>query len=562
LDFPEMAPRNQSRLNEPVTGRMHQDFSRLTSNQTVAEALAWLRQHPPPARIIYFYVVNAEGRLEGVVPTRRLILSPPDAPLADIMVRKVISLPADATVLEACEFFIQHRLLAFPVVDNEQRLVGMVDIDLYTDELSRLGEGRPVDRLLRPLLRFLKIESSSGAVLLACTVAALVLANSPWSAAYAAFWQTPVRVGAGSFELNKPLLLWINDGLMTLFFFVVGLEIKRELVAGELSDPRKALLPVVAALGGMVVPAGVYLLFQWGQPTWVGWGIPMATDIAFVVGFLALLGPRVPHGLKVLLLSLAIADDIGATLVIALVFSADLSLAALGAGAAGFGLVLIFRWIGVRRVLAFTVLGTFIWVAFVKSGVHPTVAGVALGLLTPARPWLGDRVPFDVVGDLLKRIGGRWEDEPSRERGEPVSPLERLERELHPWVAFLIMPLFALANAGVEIESAAFATPVAVAVAAGLILGKPLGIVFFSWASVRAGLARLPAGINERILIGAGCLAGIGFTMSLFIAGLALGGVNLVQAKIGILGGSTISALLGSLLLLRFLPRGPRESAR
>jgi Na+:H+ antiporter, NhaA family len=549
------APLTRENLNDPVTAHLRPDVTRLLLGQTVGEALDWLRSHPPRERILYFYVVDEEGRLCGVVPTRRLVLARRDTPVADIMVRQVVSLPAHATVLEACAFFIRHRLLAFPVVDDRRRVLGVVDVDLYTDELVRLGGVTPLGRWLQPVVRFLRVEAASGVVLLACAVAALVLANSPWSAAYAGLWQTPAGVTAGGFGLHKPLLLWVNDGLMTLFFFVVGLEIKRELVCGELSEPRKALLPVVAALGGMVAPAGVYLLFRWGTPEAVGWGVPMATDIAFVVGFLALLGPRVPHGLKVLLLSLAIADDIGATLVIALAYSADLSLPALAAGAGGFGLVLFFRRVGVRRVPAYAVLGAIIWVAFLKSGVHPTVAGVALGLLTPARPWVGDRVPFDVVTDLFKRPRGHSGEEGPGRRGELVSPAERLEGELHPWVAFGVMPLFALANAGVAVEPAALGSSVALAVAAGLVLGKPLGIVLFSWASVKAGLTRLPAEIDIKVLVGAGCLAGIGFTMSLFIAGLAFRGPELDEAKIGILGGSAVSAVLGCLLLLWLLPR-------
>jgi NhaA family Na+:H+ antiporter len=547
-------PLTMSRLDQPVTERMHQNFSRLDSSLTVGEALDWLRKHPPPARIIYFYVVDGEGRLEGIVPTRRLILSPPESRLSEIMVRKFIALPAQATVLEACEFFIQHRFLAFPVVADDRRLLGVVDIDLYTDELSRFSGAAPIERLLRPFVRFLHIQSASGIVLLLCTVVALVLANSAWSADYFAFWQTRVRVGFGSFGLDKPLLLWINDGLMTLFFFVVGLEIKRELVAGELSELRKAMLPIVAALGGMVVPALVYLGLQWGRPTAHGWGIPMATDIAFVVGFLALLGSRVPHGLKVLLLSLAIADDIGATLVIALFLTEAVSMTALAVGGAGFVVVVLLRWIGVRWTPVYFVVGSFIWLAFLKSGVHPTVAGVALGLLTPARPWLGDRLPFDSVTDMVGRLGRLAGDE-SAPRGELISVLERLERLLHPWVAFLIMPVFALANAGVDIGAGMMYTPVALSVAVGLLFGKPLGIFLFSWASVKAGMTRLPTGIDNRVLLGAGCLAGIGFTMSLFIAGLALDGVHLHEAKVGILAGSAVSAVLGFVLLLWFLPR-------
>lgn len=552
----------QDRLNEPVTRHMHQQFTQLHSSQTVGEALDWLRQHPPPARIVYFYVVDQDGRLEGVVPTRRLILSPPEVRLADVMGRKLLTLPAHATVLEACEFFIQYGLLGFPIVDDERHILGVVDIDLYTGELARLSS-TPVERWLKPLAGFLHVESASGIVLLLCAVIALVLANSPWAGAFAAFWETPLQIGTDAFGLRKPLLLWINDGLMTLFFFVVGLEIKREVVSGELSEPRKVMLPIVAALGGMVVPALVYLALQWGQPTSVGWGIPMATDIAFVVGFLAVLGKRVPHSLKVLLLSLAIADDIGATLVIAFVYTSELILPALAIGGASFGLVLLARWIGVRQIAFFFLPGLVIWVAFVKSGVHPTVAGVALGLLTPARPLLGGRQPIDVITDLFKRTGlALSEDETAPQRREAVAPLERLERALHPWVAYLVMPIFALANAGVGIELAELGKPVALAVAAGLILGKPLGIVLFSWGAVRIGLARLPAEINTKVLIGAGCLAGIGFTMSLFIASLALTGHELAEAKIGILAGSSVSAVLGSYLLWRYLPAMPVEAGK
>lgn len=541
-------------LNDPVTAHLRQDVTRLVQGQTVGEALAWLRAHPPAGRILYLYVVDENERLCGVVPTRRLLLSAPEAPLADIMIRQLITLPARASVSDACEFFVQYRLLAFPVVDEERRLLGVVDIDLYTDELGRLSEISPIERWLQPVVRFLQVESASGLLLTAATLAALVLANSPWAAAFDALWHVPVNLAVGGLALNESLHFWINDGLMTLFFFVVGLEIKREVVDGELSDLRNAALPVVAALGGMLAPAAVYLALQAGRPTAHGWGIPMATDIAFVVGFLALLGPRVPHGLKVLLLTLAIADDVGAVLVIALVYSTDLSLPALAAGLGGFGMVALLRWVGVRQVPVYAVVGALIWLAFVKSGVHPTVAGVGLGLLTPARPWLGDRVPFDLVGDLFRRLARQVGQ---LERREAISPLERLEQNLHPWVAFGIMPLFALANAGVPLDPARLLNPLALAVAAGLILGKPLGIVVFSWASVKAGLARLPEGMDMKTLIGAGCLAGIGFTMSLFIAGLALRGPHLDEAKIGIVFGSSVSAVLGCVLLRSFLPQGP-----
>jgi NhaA family Na+:H+ antiporter len=535
---------------------MHQNYTLLRTDQSVVAALAWLRAHPPQDRIIYFYVVDDAGILQGVVPTRRLILSEPNASIGEIMVGNVIALPAQATVLEACEFFILYRLLAFPVVDDGGRLVGVVDIDLYTGELDRLGDTTPALRWLRPFARFMKIESAAGFVLLGCAISAIVLANSALAASFHAFWETKVGLTWGDFILKESLLHWVSDGLMTLFFFVVGLEIKREFVAGELNEWRKATLPIIAALGGMVAPAGVYLALQHGQPSARGWGIPTATDIAFVVGFLVLLGPRVPHGLKILLLSLAIVDDIGATLIIAIFYTSDLSLTALMLGLAGLALVFVVRFVGVRATSVYAALGATIWLAFLKSGVHPTVAGVALGLLTPARPWLGDRVPLDFVTDMLKRVGALSGEAASNEF---VSPLERLEHSLHPWVAFFIMPVFALANAGVEIEWAELSQPIATAVAAGLVLGKPLGIVLFALLAVRFGLARLPEGVNIKVLIGAGCLAGIGFTMSIFIASLAFEDSpnphHLPEAKIGILVGSAVSAILGLSLLRSFLPR-------
>ncbi len=424
----------------------------------------------------------------------------------------------------------------------------------------------PVNRLMRPFVRFLHVESASGIVLLICTVVALAIANSPWGNAYADFWKTHFRIGLGPWELDESLLHWVNDGLMTIFFFVVGLEIKRELVAGELRDPKRAALPLMAAIGGMVVPAAIFLFFQRGRPGHVGWGIPMATDIAFVVGFLALLGSRVPLSLKIILLSLAIADDIGAVLVIACFYSTNISFAALGWAALGFGLLWFFNRIGVRRVPVYVVIGTAIWLVILKSGIHPTIAGVLLGFLTPASAWVGDRALVDILAGVLHQLRGENDGqiEPHHKPAlalletasyEAVSPLERLEAALHPWVAFGIMPIFALANAGFRIEPASLGHPVALAVAAGLVLGKPIGIVLFSWLAVRFGLGRLPTGVNWKAMIGAGCLAGIGFTMSLFIAGLALEGELLDAAKVGTLAGSALSAFLGTLLLLKFLPK-------
>ena len=430
----------------------------------------------------------------------------------------------------------------------------------------------PIRRFTRPLARFLRIESASGFVLLVCTVVAIVLANSGAAAAYHDFWHTPVRFEVGAFKLGGELGHFVvNDVLMTVFFFVVGLEIKRELVAGELRDARKAALPVAAALGGMLVPAALYMALQSahvGQPPFRGWGVPMATDIAFVVGVMAVLGKRVPFGLKIMLLSLAIADDIGAVVVIAAFYSTGLDGFMLLLAACGFVGVRLLNSVGVRSVPVYAVAGAGIWLAVYKSGVHPTVAGVALGLLTPSEIWVGRDALRLSITDLKARIEDADDDPDAGElammafaAAESVSPLERLERRLHPWVGFLIMPLFALANAGVHVELGAIAEPVAVAVMLGLFLGKPVGVVLFSFAAVRCGVAKLPQGVTWPVLLGGGFLAGIGFTMSLFVAGLAFPADPrlLADAKLGILLGSALSAAVGVAVLLVVLRRKTEE---
>jgi NhaA family Na+:H+ antiporter len=419
---------------------------------------------------------------------------------------------------------------------------------------------RPIQVLVRPLERFLQIESANGVLLLVCTLVALALANSPWAAAYHQFWHTHASISVGDWKLDHSLAHWVNDGLMTIFFFVVGLEIKRELVLGELRDPRQAALPIVAAIGGMLVPAAIFYLLQRGTPGERGWGIPMATDIAFVVGLLALLGKRVPIGLKILLLALAIADDIGAVLVIAVFYTEGISGMSLAWAGGGFVLVLAMQFLGVRQVRWYALVGVAIWFAFLLSGVHPTVAGVILGLLTPSRAW--------VPSTLLQRVLDRSREELDEKAVAPhrlqelrvaareaASPLERLEHGLHPWVAFGIMPIFALANAGVTLDARQLASPIALAVAAGLLIGKPLGVVLASIIAVRLGWAKLPPGVNWQAMLGGGFLAGIGFTMSLFVAGLALSGEALEAGKFGTLAGSALCALIGSALLLWFLPR-------
>jgi NhaA family Na+:H+ antiporter len=422
-------------------------------------------------------------------------------------------------------------------------------------------EKRPVVRLTRPFDRFLHVESASGVVLAACTLLALLAANSRVAGWYGALWNQTFRVGLGEFELSYPLWYWVNDGLMAIFFFVIGLEIKREMIVGELSEPRKVVLPVAAAVGGVAVPILVFLGRQYGGAGQAGWAVPMATDIAFVVGCLALLGPRVPRGLKILVLSLAIVDDILAVLVIAIFYTAEIKVVWLAAALGGFSLTWLQNRLGVRSVPMYGFVGAAIWLCTLKSGVHPTVAGVALGLMTPATVWIG-RASFL---DIMDRTTGllRQRDAPTPEgdeRGaldelvfaskEAMSPVERLERTLHPWVGFVIMPIFALANAGIGVSGAALLDPVATSVAAGLVVGKPLGIFIASWLVVRLGWAVLPDGVTWSVVLGAGCLAGIGFTMSLFIASLSLEGELLRAAKAGILMGSAVSVLVGMSVLV------------
>jgi NhaA family Na+:H+ antiporter len=436
----------------------------------------------------------------------------------------------------------------------------------------------PVDRLLGPLQRFLRLEAASGILLLAAAVFAFAWANSPWAASYEAFWSTTFGVRVGSFALEKPFLLWVNDGLMAIFFFVVGLEIKRELTAGELRDPRRAALPLLCALGGMLAPALVYVAFNAGAETLRGWAIPAATDIAFAVGVLALLGSRAPLGLKIFLTALAIADDLGAVVVIALFYTSDLDTAALVAAALAFAAAFSLNRLGVRSPLPYALVGAALWLATLKSGVHATVAGVLLAFAIPSRAGLAAESFASRVRALLARFERAPEERADALHAlaegcvQAQAPLARIEHALVPYTSFVVMPLFALANAGVALSGgagAALASPVTLGVALGLLIGKPLGVAGAAWLAVRAGIATLPAGVSWRQLQGAACLAGIGFTMSLFIAGLAFGGgahgeaampsAPLDAAKLGILGGSLLSGALGWALLSR--SRGRPTSA-
>jgi len=387
--------------------------------------------------------------------------------------------------------------------------------------------------VLAPIREFLKLESSGGILLLGAAILALIFANTPLHWLYRALIQVPVSVRVGPLEIAKPLLLWINDGLMALFFFLVGLELKRELVEGELSEWRKVVLPAVGGLGGMAVPALFYVGINAGNADALrGWAIPTATDIAFALGILGLLGKRVPTGLKIFLVSLAIFDDVAAILVIAIFYTNDLSMLALAVGGACLLLLFVLNRRGVVSVVPYVLVGLVMWVAVLKSGVHATLAGVLLALFIPLR----DRA------------------EPER------SPLRELEHDLHPSVAYVILPLFAFVNAGVDLRAVGSSVlhPVPLGIAAGLFVGKQAGVFGACWLAIRLGIAKLPEGVGWRALYGTALLCGVGFTMSLFIAGLAFEsgvGQYLGVDRLGILAGSLLSAVAGYLWLRATLRR-------
>jgi NhaA family Na+:H+ antiporter len=431
--------------------------------------------------------------------------------------------------------------------------------------LARLPIGL-VDRLTEPFAHFLRIEAAAGSVLLLFTIAALVLSNSPWSHQFLHAWETPIGVQVGSFEFARSLREWINDALMTLFFFLVALELKRELVLGELNNPRMAALSIAAALGGMLVPAGFYFILQFEQPGESGWGTVMATDTAFVIGCLALLGRRIPQSLRVFMLSLAIVDDIGAILVVAIGYSSHIAWGALALGAGGVVCMRGMALSGVRSMAIYFLVGGLIWLAVDASGIHATVTGVIVGLLTPTRRWVSDESLHAILDRVVAYpAGNHWSGDTEDRKAlrlaetaarESLSPVERLELMLHLWVGFAIMPLFAFANAGVPIAFADLGNPVTGAVLVGFALGKPVGIVTFSWLAVRTGIAMRPASLSWGFLAAGGLLAGIGFTMALFIATLAFDPGLINAAKLGILSASVVSAVAGIALLVWLSPRG------
>lgn len=426
----------------------------------------------------------------------------------------------------------------------------------------------PIGPVLRPFQRFAEVQASGGILLLVATVTALAWANSPWSTSYVATWQTTLSVGIGNVTLSKPLILWINEGLMTLFFFVVGLEIKREFMVGELAYWRHAALPILAALGGMVIPAAIYATFNAGTAGTDGWGIPMATDTAFALGILALLGSRTPVTLKIFLTALAIIDDIGALLVIALFYTADISWPSLAIGGVLLGVLTIVSRAGIRHPAVYTVLGLGLWLAMLDSGIHATIAGILLAMMIPAWSRIGTNQFLEQARAVLNQFGSAGERRETllsnvqqqtaflelmaiSEKAE--TPLQRLEHWLRPWASFVVLPLFALANAGLALSAdtlAGLVHPVSLGVVAGLVLGKPLGITAFVWLAVRGGLAALPAELTWRHIWGMGWLGGIGFTMSLFISHLAFDTNPFLQiAKVGILAGSIVSGFIGWALL-------------
>lgn len=386
-------------------------------------------------------------------------------------------------------------------------------------------------QMIMPFQRFFKQEASSGIVLLVFAVVAMGLANSPWAAAYEKILHWKLSVGAGDFLLSMSLLHWINDGLMAVFFFVIGMEIKREFLFGELKSPSSTLLPIAAAVGGMVVPALLYTAFNIGRPTISGWGVSMATDIAFSLGVLAFAAPRAPRAVVVFLTALAIVDDLGGILVIALFYSSDLHGPSLLAGAA---VLLVLFWLSrrnVQSVLLYLIGGGLLWYAFLQGGIHPTIAGVLLGFSIPA----------------------------GTEETHGASLLRKLEHRLTPWSAFFVMPVFALSNAGIAIDGGSVGnllTPVGLGIMTGLFLGKPLGIFLSAYGLIRLRVVALPAGVRTAHFLGAGMLGGIGFTMSLFIAALAFtDGQALMTAKTAVVAASVLSGLAGT-AMFKWLQRG------
>ena len=420
-------------------------------------------------------------------------------------------------------------------------------------------------RLLLPAQTFIHAQAVSAIVLLAAALLAVIWANSPWSESYEDLWTHVIVLDLGIFSIEESAHRWSSDGLMVLFFFVVALEIKRELVHGELSSRRKAMLPVAGALGGMVLPAAIYLLFNAGGQGERGWGIPMATDTAFALGVLALVGRRIPAEVRVFLLALAIVDDIGAILVLAVFYTESVSVAALAIALLLLALIALMNRIGVTSLTPYFVVGAFIWVAFLKSGIHATIAGVMLGALAPATPYLAKDIFMERAGALLRRLKtATMQDD--QEGAETVlgeieelttaveAPVDRLVRILQPWISYGVVPIFALANAGIVITGDAVrdaaTSSVTFGIILGLLVGKAVGITSVAWLAVRFGIASMPRRMNWLQLASIGMVAGMGFTVSLFFTEISFGGVAPTSdAKMGIFSASIVAGVLGYLML-------------
>ncbi|MCB0209212.1 MAG: Na+/H+ antiporter NhaA [Anaerolineae bacterium] len=414
---------------------------------------------------------------------------------------------------------------------------------------------------------FTSLAASGSLVLLLFTILALIWANSPLAESYYSLWESELMVSLGQFSFSEHLLGWVNDGLMVIFFFVVGLEIKREVMSGELASPKKAALPIAGALGGMIAPAIIYTVFNLGGSGMPGWGTPMATDIAFTLGVLALLGTRAPLPLKIFFAALAIADDLGAVLVIAIFYTEEISFGALGVAAVFFIMLILLNKIRVYSAIPYTLLGICMWAAFIQSGVHPTIAGVLVALTIPSRSPINVRPLLvqaqSVVDDF--EVPEKWRDTIDSRRQATIqtletitnkmqSPAQRLEHQLNNLSIFFILPIFALANAGVELDVSAashLVSPVGLGIICGLVLGKPIGISLLCWLTVKLGLAELPSGINWRHFVSSTFLAGIGFTMSLFIAGAAFpdNHVLLSSAKLAVFTASITAGVIGWILV-------------
>jgi len=415
--------------------------------------------------------------------------------------------------------------------------------------------------LFRPFLVFTRVEILGGTLLLVASVIALAWANSPWTAAYTWLWDRQISIGLEGYTLEGSLAFWINDFLMAFFFLLVGMEIKRELVLGELNTLKKAALPAIAAIGGMVVPASIYTLINWGNVEAMrGWGIPMATDIAFALGMLRLAGHRVPGALFIFLGALAIIDDLGAILVIAFFYTESLNVSALGIGALLLGVMGVLNAFNVRRAGLYLLVGAPLWLAVYESGVHPTIAGVLTGMMIPARRRSGELPTIVESAQSLVATAARADlsDEDKyaalsaleEEVRKAQAPLEAVEYTLHPYISYGVLPLFALANAGVVLLGASFGLfldSVTLGILFGLFVGKPVGIFGFTWLATRLGIAQLPRGVGLTHVMGAAMLGGIGFTMALFIGGLAFdaGSVMHTEAKLGVFSGSILAAVAG-----------------